>query len=131
MTAEPPPDVGQPAGGTPPTGDQSSGHQSSGAQQAGSPPQGSLAEEALKLAETLQAWISSGSAMPGAGMSTECKVCPLCQVISMVNGLRPEVLGHLAEAGTQLAAAFRAASESSEHTWAGTKRPPVQHIHVT
>src|SRR3954454_12186743 len=76
-------------------------------------PHGSLSEEALKLAETLQTWLSTGAAMTGVGSSSECKVCPLCQAIAMVNGLKPEVLGHLAEAGTQLMAAFRAATDKA------------------
>src|SRR3954471_11836067 len=113
-------------------------------------PHGSLSEEALKLAETLQTWLSTGAAMTGVGSSSECKVRPLCQAIAMVNGLKPEVLGHLAEAGTQLIAAFRAATDKaaaertasdgvaadggttpSERAWAATDRPPVQHIQVT
>src|SRR3954462_13885772 len=76
-------------------------------------PHGSLSEEALKLAETLQTWLSTGTAMTGVGSASECKVCPLCQAIAMVNGLKPEVLGHLAEAGTQLMAAVRAASDKT------------------
>src|SRR3954463_9361022 len=110
-------------------------------------PHGSLSEEALKLAETLQTWLSTGTAMTGVGSASECKVCPLCQAIAMVNGLKPEVLGHLAEAGTQVMAAFRAATdkaatdgdaaeragtdrtaENAERSWAAADRPPVQHI---
>src|SRR3954454_16304939 len=86
----------------------------------GSEAHGSLSEEALKLAETLQSWLSTGSAMTGAGTSSECKVCPICQLIGVVNGLRPEVLGHLTEAGFALMAAFKAATESSERAWTGT-----------
>jgi hypothetical protein len=92
---------------------------------------GSLSEEALKLAEMLQAWLSTGSAMTGAGSSSECKVCPICQMIGLVNGLKPEVLGHLTEAGFALVAAFRAATEQSQRAWTGSERPPVQHITVT
>jgi hypothetical protein len=94
-------------------------------------PHGSLSEEALKLAETLQNWLSTGSAMTGAGTSSECKVCPICQMIAVVNNMRPEVLGHLTEAGFALAAAFKAATESSEREWTSSNRPPVQHIKVT
>jgi hypothetical protein len=92
---------------------------------------GSLSDEALKLAETLQTWLSTGAAMAGAGNASECKVCPICQAIGVVNTMRPEVLGHLAQAGTALMAAFSAAMESSERMWTGSKRPPVQHIKVT
>ena len=94
-------------------------------------PHGSLSEEALKLAETLQTWLSTGSAMTGAGTASECKVCPLCQMIGVVNNMRPEVLGHLTEAGFALAAAFKAATESSQRAWTAGDRPTVQHIKVT
>jgi len=97
----------------------------------GSTPHGTLSEEALKLAETLQAWLSTGTAMTGAGSASECKVCPICQLIGVVNGMKPEVLGHLTEAGFALAAAFRAATEQSQRAWTGSERPPVQHIKVT
>lgn len=115
-------------------------------------PHGSLSEEALKLAETLQTWLNTGAVMTGVGSSSECKVCPLCQAIALVNGLKPEVLGHLAQAGTQLVAAFKAATDkaatdattgepagsadgsattAAERSWAAADRPPVQHIPVT
>src|SRR3954468_1546438 len=109
-------------------------------------PHGSLSEEALRLAETLQTWLSTGAAMTGVGSASECKVCPLCQAIAMVNGLKPEVLAHLAEAGTQLVASFKAATDKAagepapsdgtattptERSWAASDRPPVQHIQVT
>jgi hypothetical protein len=92
---------------------------------------GSLSEEALKLAETLQTWLSTSTAMTGAGSSSECKVCPICQMIGVVNGMKPEVLGHLTEAGFALVAAFRAATEQSQRAWTTSERPPVQHIKVT
>jgi hypothetical protein len=107
------------------------GTDSSAGEQAGHAGHGSLSEEALKLAETLQTWLSTGSAMTGAGTASECKVCPLCQVIGVVNTMRPEVLGHLTEAGFALAAAFKAATESSQQPGTGSNRPPVQHIKVT
>jgi hypothetical protein len=97
----------------------------------GTPPHGTLSEEALKLAETLQAWINSGAAMTGAGTASECKVCPICQLINVVNTMRPEVLVHLTQAGTSLAAALQAAMDSSDRMWTSAKRPPVQHIKVT
>jgi hypothetical protein len=110
---------------------QSTGQQAGDASGHGAFPHGSLSEEALKLAETLQGWLSTGSAMTGAGTASECKVCPLCQAIGVVNNMRPEVLGHLTEAGFALAAAFKAATESSQRAWTGSDRPPVQHIKVT
>src|SRR5947209_17832317 len=85
------------------TGHTADGHTAGDASGHGAFPHGSLSEEALKLAETLQSWISTGSAMSGAGTSSECKVCPICQLIGLVNNMRPEVLGHLTEAGFALA----------------------------
>jgi hypothetical protein len=128
MTSENPSD---PTAGGPTDAGTASGSESGHESHTGAGPHGSLSEEALKLAETLQQWLSTGAAMTGAGTASECKVCPLCQAIGMVNGMRPEVLAHLAEAGTALVAAFRSAMDSSERMWAGTKRPPVQHINVT
>jgi hypothetical protein len=92
---------------------------------------GSLSEEALKLAETLQTWLNTGAAMTGAGSASECKVCPLCQLIGVVNTMKPEVLAHLTEAGFSLVAAYKSATETAERSWTSGNRPPVQHIKVT
>jgi 3-hydroxyisobutyrate dehydrogenase-like beta-hydroxyacid dehydrogenase len=94
-------------------------------------PTGSLSEEALKLAETLQTWLNTGAAMTGAGSASECKVCPLCQLIGVVNTMKPEVLAHLTEAGFSLVAAYKSATEAAERSWSSGNRPPVQHIKVT
>jgi hypothetical protein len=130
MTAENPTSAGSASTGSA-DDPQADGASTGGPSTGGPGAHGSLSEEALKLAETLQTWLSTGSAMTGAGSSSECKVCPICQLIGVVNGMRPEVLGHLTEAGFAVMAAFKAATESSEHAWTGTKRPPVQHIKVT
>jgi hypothetical protein len=141
VDAEPDPGLGHDHGGGPDhgAGDDHGAHEHGAGD--GAPPgaegagfaagHGSLSEEALRLAETLQAWLSSGAAMTGAGTASECKVCPICQLIGVVNGLRPEVLGHLTEAGVALVSALRAAMDSSERMWTRSKRPPVQHINVT
>jgi hypothetical protein len=92
---------------------------------------GSLSEEALKLAETLQTWLNTGAAMTGAGSASECKVCPLCQLIGVVNTMKPDVLAHLTEAGFSLVSAYKAATEAAERSWSSGNRPPVQHIKVT
>lgn len=120
-------------------GTSGSGPTASGAAGSGAHP-GSLSEEALKLAETLQGWISAGAAMTGAGTASECKVCPLCQAIAMMKTARPEVLAHLTEAGLALVSAVRAATEGADgapHPGSGggpaeyPTRPSVQRIDVT
>src|ERR1700710_2886818 len=88
---------------------------------------GPLAEEAAKLAEVLAGWVSGGLSSPllaGLGDSAECKMCPVCQLLRLVQGSRPEVYGHLADASASLLAAVRAAVESSEASWTAGRRPP-------
>lgn len=86
-------------------------------------PVGSLAEEATKLWQALQDWTKDGSgdvagaaasAAAGASSTTrrihehlatdspDCRYCPVCQVISAVRGISPEVREHLASAATSL-----------------------------
>lgn len=75
---------------------------------------GPVAEESAKLAEALSAWLASASSsLPLAHDTAECRICPLCQAIRAVRGLRPEVVEHLAAATTELTAALRAAIETA------------------
>ena|ERR1700712_243693 len=94
---------------------------------------GPLAEEAAKLAEALSKWASSGfvhSMLSGVGESAECGVCPVCQLLRIAKGSRPEVFGHLADASASLLAALRAALESSEASWAAGTRPASERIDI-
>ena len=94
---------------------------------------GPLVEEAAKLAEVLSGWVSGGLSSPlvaGLGESAECKVCPVCQLLRLVQGTKPEVYGHLADASASLLAALRAAVESSEASWSAGRRPPSERIDI-
>lgn len=94
---------------------------------------GPLAEEAAKLAEVLAGWVSGGLSSPlvaGQGESAECKVCPVCQLLRLVQGSKPEVYGHLADASASLLAALRAAVESSEASWSAGRRPSSERIDI-
>jgi hypothetical protein len=105
---------------------------------------GTLAEEAVKLAEALsKSWTDlSGSGfvhslLSSVGESAECNVCPVCQLLRVAQGSRPEVFEHLAAASTSLLAALRAALESSQASWsagsqgsAGT-RPTSERIDIS
>ncbi len=94
---------------------------------------GPLAEEAAKLAEALSQWASNGfaqSVFSGMGESSECRFCPVCQVIRLAQGSKPEVFEHLADASASLLAALRAAVESSEASWASGKRPTSERIDI-
>jgi uncharacterized protein DUF5304 len=94
---------------------------------------GPLAEEAAKLAEALAGWASAGFTGPllrGAGESAECQMCPVCQLLRVLNGSRPEVYGHLSDATASLMAAVRAAVESSQASWAAGDRPAAERIDI-
>jgi|ERR1700712_3373371 hypothetical protein len=94
---------------------------------------GPLAEEAAKLAEVLSGWVSNGLSSPliaGLGESPECKACPVCQLLRLAQGSRPEVFEHLADASASLLAALRAAVESSQATWAAGKHPVSERIDI-
>ena len=94
---------------------------------------GPLAEEAAKLAEALSGWVSGGFTHPlmdGAGESPECRLCPVCQLLRLAQGSRPEVFEHLANASASLIAALRAAVESSQASWASGNRPASERIDI-
>jgi hypothetical protein len=94
---------------------------------------GPLAEEAAKLAEALSGWVSAGFTHPlmeGAGESPECRLCPVCQLLRVAQGARPEVFEHLADASASLIAALRAAIESSQASWSAGSRPASERIDI-
>src|SRR5207237_381322 len=57
-------------------------------------------DEAVRLLEVLR----QGA---GAQGGAECRVCPICQTLSALRQVRPEVVDHLAAAAGELAAAVR------------------------
>jgi hypothetical protein len=81
------------------------------------PQPGPLGEEAVRLVEAMSQWLSAqwargGADLPLATGSAECRVCPVCQILSAVRHTRPEVFGHLTDATSSLVAALRTAVES-------------------
>lgn len=101
-----------------------------------------MAEEAAKLFGAVEGWLHTARGGPapdeapddtgeGAHLGPECRVCPICQLVHVVRGSRPELLEHLAEAATHLALALRVGIEQSEHRWAA-RRPDagVEHIDI-
>jgi hypothetical protein len=103
------------------------------------PPPGPLAVEAALLVEALQGLAGTesgnrlwetvaevaggvGAAAGGgdcAGHGRPCTSCPLCRLLAMFAGDRPEVVRHLLTAAESLVAAFRVALD----TYSGTARP--------
>jgi hypothetical protein len=87
-------------------------------------PVGSLGEEAAKLLGALQDWAKeSGGDTAATGAASafksfnehvatgdqECRYCPICQVISAVRDVSPEVKQHLTTAASSLLQAAAAA----------------------
>jgi hypothetical protein len=89
------------------------------------PPQpGPLGEEAARLVDAMSQWLGAqwargGHDVPLATGSAECRVCPVCQVLSVVRQTRPEVFGHLADATSSFVAAVRTAVDAHAEHGAG------------
>ena len=106
---------------------------------------GSLQEEAGKLAEILETWLagarqsagawaaaqSTGSATDGETLqSPECRICPICRMLALLRGVRPETYEHLLDAAASLVAALRISVEGAERSWTAGKPATVQRIDI-
>ena len=109
---------------------------------------GPVGEEAARLVEALAQWArgqfgdSLGEQLRDniATDSAECKLCPVCMLIGIVRGTRPETVEHLLDAANSLTAAMRSAmathGASHEHGtahaqhWASRRTGSVEHIDV-
>jgi hypothetical protein len=94
---------------------------------------GSVSEEASKLFEAVGDWARSAAGTADDHIATgsaECTVCPLCQLISVVRGTRPDVVEHLADAAGSVVSAVRAFIDAHEHSWAARPSAPVEHIDI-
>lgn len=100
---------------------------------------GSLVDEARRLAEALSRvtaqWgespttrLSDWAHQHDMGDAPECRYCPLCRLIALLRGDRPEVAARLLAAGTAFAEALRTAVVPPV---TDPEPPPrVQHIDV-
>ena len=97
-----------------------------------SQPVGSAAEEAARLFQAAQEWVRTRTGGHLDGVATgapECTVCPLCQGMAAVRGVRPETVEHLLDAAASFVAALRTTvTTTSEPDPA--RRPDVQHIDI-
>lgn len=101
------------------------------------------------LAEALEPWAqrlrdSAGDrdGQPGPAMPSTCTWCPVCAVVGLLRGQRPELAARLAEHGVglltalrELLAAHAAQAGNGEPTAGGTgsgddRRPGAQHVPV-
>jgi hypothetical protein len=98
---------------------------------------GSVAEEAARLFAAFESWARDAAGGATAALdehiatgATECQLCPVCRLISMMRGTRPEVFEHLMDATTSMLAAMRAAVDAHERSWSSRSRSPVEHIDI-
>lgn len=64
----------------------------------------------------------------GPGSAPECRYCPICRLIALLRGDRPEATARLVAAGTAFAEALRSVLVPPGE--APEEPPPVQHIDV-
>ena len=100
---EPDPDTGDPDTADPDTADpDTAGHDAAEDEAAGPTPPGSASGPT-------QPGSASGPTQPGSAI---CGVCPVCVAARMLGETRPELLGHLTEAGRHLSAALSSLLET-------------------
>jgi len=101
------------------------------------PPLGTFGDEAAKLLSAAQEWFGKNLGDPEtAKISTgapECAWCPVCQVISVLRGDRPDITQKLAETQAALAGLFGALAEAvssstpgAHHQHHGTRVQKIQ-----
>lgn len=93
---------------------------------------GSIGEEARRLAEAFTDWAHEHGTglVGGAGTSEQCRYCPLCQLIAVLRGDRPEVGARVAETGAAFLQALRSivAPEDDRPAPGPPPGPSVEHI---
>ena len=68
-----------------------------------------LTEEAVRLLAAVQQWTRENlpAGVPDGHTGPECRWCPLCRLVAVLRGERPELTARVAEAGVALVAAVR------------------------
>jgi hypothetical protein len=70
-------------------------------------------EQVRRLVDGLRGLLGEAAASGGgAGIGSDCRWCPVCQVVAVVRGERPEVSTALADVLTSTANTLRALAES-------------------
>jgi hypothetical protein len=84
---------------------------------------GPLGEEAAKLIEAAQDWFHRTLADPSTARiatgSAECAWCPVCQLISVLRGERPDLTERLNEVQTAVSGLLRSLAEAATSSTAG------------
>lgn len=95
-------------------------------------PHGTIGDEAAKLLDAVQDWarrnLGSDSGAHIATGAPECQWCPLCQLIMVLRGDRPEISEKIADATASVVAALRTLLDAATSQSGPTHQPRVQHI---
>ena len=78
-------------------------------------PHGTIGDEAAKLLDAVQDWArrSFGDSAHIATGAPECTWCPICQLIAVLRGDRPEISDKIADATASVVAALRAVVDAT------------------
>ena len=91
---------------------------------------GTIGDEAAKLLDAVQDWARRNLG-EGAHIATgapECTWCPICQLIAVLRGDRPELSDKIADATASIVAALRAMVDTAAASHPGASQPRVQRI---
>lgn len=92
---------------------------------------GTLAEEAAKLFAAAETWWHEHAPAGPEHVGPECRVCPICQGLSVLRNAQPELFEHLSEAAASLMLAVKAAVDAQERAWAKRRTDvPVERIDI-
>lgn len=116
------------------------GGQGASSEQGPSGGHGTIADEAVRLLDAVSDWVRRNLEGPASSHiatgAPECTWCPICQLIALVRGDRPEIGEKISEAGASVMNAARtlidaaAAQAAAARPGSGGTQPTprVQHI---
>jgi hypothetical protein len=91
---------------------------------------GSVGDEAARLLDAVQEWarhaFGEGASARMSTGAPECEWCPLCQLVAVLRGDRPETTEKIVAAGTAVMTALRSLLDQAPAP--DDARPRVQHI---
>jgi len=95
-------------------------------------PHGTIGDEAAKLLDAVQDWArrNLGESSHIATGAPECQWCPLCQLIMVLRGDRPEISEKIADATASVVAALRSLLDAATTPGPSTQ-PRVQRIDLS
>jgi hypothetical protein len=84
-----------------------------------------LADEAGRLLGAVAQWARETFPAPGPDgqLAADCQWCPVCQLMAVLRGERPDVTERVSEAGTALLSAVRSFVDSTLVTGGGHQHP--------